>query len=143
MSIHSPEVLSLRRVLEAIRRLQTDIPDGVDRSSGSRVRFPVRTTRLMFVAAISAGSFRLRTDSLTCERVYGRVRLEPGGNAGSSAETLRCRHRAWLFLHRSWQRGRMARSATLSGPAPHTARAPVRARGGGPRPRGTRRGFPT
>src|SRR3954471_6595952 len=82
LSTHSPEALSLRRVLDAIRRLQTDMPDGVERSSGSRVKFPVRTTRLMLVAAISAGSFQLRTGFLTCERVYGRVRLEPGGDAG-------------------------------------------------------------
>jgi hypothetical protein len=58
LSIHSPDEASFRRVFDAIRRLQTDIPDGSDRSSGSRVRFPVMMTRLMLVAAMSAGSFR-------------------------------------------------------------------------------------
>jgi hypothetical protein len=41
----------LRRVLQAIRRLHTDIPLGSERSSGSAVRFPVITTLLMLVAA--------------------------------------------------------------------------------------------
>src|SRR5690349_9326145 len=36
------------------------MPDGSERSSGSRVRFPVRTTRLMLVAAMVVGApFRL------------------------------------------------------------------------------------
>src|SRR4051794_37644269 len=35
-----------------MRRLHTGVPPEVERSSGSCVRFPVRTTRLMFVAAI-------------------------------------------------------------------------------------------
>src|SRR5215211_3917865 len=35
------------RVLTAIRSLQTAVPLGVCRSSGSRVRLPTRTTRLM------------------------------------------------------------------------------------------------
>jgi hypothetical protein len=34
-----------------MRRLQTDMPLGSERSSGSAVRFPVITTLLMFVAA--------------------------------------------------------------------------------------------
>jgi hypothetical protein len=38
-------------VLQAMRRLHTDMPLGSDRSSGSAVRFPVITTLLMFVAA--------------------------------------------------------------------------------------------
>src|SRR3954465_2369042 len=50
-------VASLRRVLTATRSEHTLVPEGVLRSSGSRVRFPVRITRLMFVAAISAASF--------------------------------------------------------------------------------------
>ena len=45
---------SLRRLLTATRRLQTEVPPGVERSSGSRVRFPVMTTRLMLVAAIGS-----------------------------------------------------------------------------------------
>ena len=45
-------------VADAIRSEQTDMPLDVERSSGSRVRLPVRTTRLMFVAA-TEGSFRL------------------------------------------------------------------------------------
>src|ERR1700748_1434991 len=34
------------------------MPEGVERSSGSRVRLPVRTTRLMLVAAMSADSLQ-------------------------------------------------------------------------------------
>src|SRR4051794_27987928 len=52
LSSHSPVDWFLRRVLDAIRSEQTDIPLAVERSSGSLVRLPVRTTRLMFVAAI-------------------------------------------------------------------------------------------
>src|SRR5918997_4191014 len=52
LSSHSPVDWSLRRVLLAIRRLHTAVPPLVCRSSGSRVRLPVRTTRLMFVAAM-------------------------------------------------------------------------------------------
>jgi hypothetical protein len=61
LSTHSPVELSLRRVLQATRSLQTDVPLGSERSSGSDVRFPVMITRLMFVAAIGGGSFRGRT----------------------------------------------------------------------------------
>jgi hypothetical protein len=32
-----------------MRRLQTDVPAGVAVSSGSAVRWPVRTTRLMLI----------------------------------------------------------------------------------------------
>src|SRR4051794_29915484 len=56
LSSHSPVDWFLRRVLHATRSEQTDMPLAVERSSGSRVRFPVRTTRLMFVAA-TVGSF--------------------------------------------------------------------------------------
>src|SRR5919206_233663 len=59
LSSHSPVDWFLRRVLEAMRREQTDRPLAVERSSGSRVRLPVRTTRLMLVAAME-GSFRRR-----------------------------------------------------------------------------------
>ena len=44
MSVHSPS--TFRRVFEAIRKLQTLLPDCVLLSSGSRVRLPVRVTRL-------------------------------------------------------------------------------------------------
>src|SRR5215212_1664271 len=53
LSSHSPVWLFLRRVFEAIRNEQTARPELVERSSGSRVRLPVRTTRLMLVAATS------------------------------------------------------------------------------------------
>src|SRR5439155_4209653 len=43
-----------------MRRLHTEVPPDVLRSSGSRVRLPVITTRLMFVAAISRRSLSLR-----------------------------------------------------------------------------------
>ena len=60
---------SLRRLLTASRRLQTEVPLGVLRSSGSRVRFPVRMTLLMFVAATSLAPLcRLMDRSLEGER---------------------------------------------------------------------------
>src|SRR5437763_11994655 len=46
-----------------MRRLQTDMPLGSERSSGSAVRFPVITTLLMFVAATTL-SFQLVARSL-------------------------------------------------------------------------------
>src|SRR5829696_3056499 len=52
LSSHSPVAWFLRRVLDAIRSEHTDMPLAVERSSGSLVRLPVRTTRLMFVAAM-------------------------------------------------------------------------------------------
>src|SRR4051812_19620685 len=51
------------------------MPDGSDLSSGSRVRFPVMTTRLMFVAAM-VGRL-LSAFELSAWRVYGRVRRDP------------------------------------------------------------------
>src|SRR3954470_3356062 len=58
LSSHSPVLLFLRRVLQATRSEHTEVPLCSERSSGSRVRLPVRTTRLMLVAA-TGGSFRL------------------------------------------------------------------------------------
>src|ERR1700735_4589201 len=52
LSAHSPSA-SLRRVLHATRRLQTDVPLGSVRRSGSAVRLPVRTTRLMLTLLIA------------------------------------------------------------------------------------------
>jgi hypothetical protein len=55
----------LRRVLQAMRMLHTDMPLGSERSSGSAVRFPVITTLLMFVAATAVlpfGWLRARSD---------------------------------------------------------------------------------
>ena len=67
---------SLRRVLHAMRRLQTAVPLGRLRSSGSRVRLPVRTTRLMLVAAIrrsfvllSAAELRLALARVQADRL--------------------------------------------------------------------------
>src|SRR5271157_999666 len=50
LSTHSSP--SLRRVLQAIRRLHTEVPLGVERSSGSAVRLPVMTRRLMLFIAV-------------------------------------------------------------------------------------------
>src|SRR5437764_15369323 len=62
-----------------MRRLQTDVPPRVLRSSGSRVRLPVMTTRLMFVAAISRCSLSL------CRSIRRRpARVHPA-TAGMSA----------------------------------------------------------
>src|SRR5207248_3139632 len=47
------------------------VPLGVERSSGSRVRFPVSTTRLMFVAAILAAPFRRKLCPRTAAEAYG------------------------------------------------------------------------
>src|ERR687892_505376 len=54
LSTQSPVDWSLRRVLQATRIEHTDVPLPVERSSGSRVRLPVRMTRLMLVAATGA-----------------------------------------------------------------------------------------
>src|SRR3954451_17172747 len=58
LSSQSPVAALRRRVLQATRSEHTGVPLPVERSSGSRVRLPVRTTRLMLVAA-TEGSFRL------------------------------------------------------------------------------------
>src|SRR5688572_28058360 len=50
LSSHSPFAF-FRRLLTATRSLQTDVPLGKLRSSGSRVRLPVTTTTFTFVAA--------------------------------------------------------------------------------------------
>ena len=74
----------MRRVLHAIRRLQTDMPLGSERSSGSRVRFPVITTRLMFVAATVR---LLSAQMLSGDRVYAAVGRALAVIAGNWAET--------------------------------------------------------
>ena len=51
LSTHWPDS-SLRRLFTAMRRLQTGVPPGVWRSSGSRVRLPTSTTRLMFAIGL-------------------------------------------------------------------------------------------
>src|SRR5437763_6171518 len=61
-SVHSPVAPSFRRVFTASRRLQTAVPLGVWRSSGSLVRLPTSTTRLMlamFLAPSESGGPRL------------------------------------------------------------------------------------
>src|SRR5918998_170330 len=70
-----------------MRRLQTDVPDCSDRSSGSRVRFPVRITRLMLLAAMPAWLLLVR-HSGPCLRVYGRGRNEMARDAGFSAKLM-------------------------------------------------------
>src|SRR5215207_6688649 len=61
-----------------MRSLQTELPLARERSSGSAVRLPVRTTRLMLVAAIGEAPFlpSLRPRSLG-GRVYVRARSDP------------------------------------------------------------------
>src|SRR3954466_6519710 len=66
LSSHSPLLPFLRRVLTARRRLQTEVPDGVVRSSGSRVRLPVRMTRLMLLAAIRRSLLAIGGSSWVC-----------------------------------------------------------------------------
>src|SRR4051794_9502072 len=66
-----------------MRSEQTLLPDWRLRSSGSRVRFPVRTTRLMLVAAmVGRRSFR-QFDSLLCESTAG------SGGTGRNRRFLR------------------------------------------------------
>src|SRR5215210_4557668 len=101
-----------------MRRLHTDIPLGSERSSGSRVRLPVSTTRLMFVAAtawlLSDASLDSRTPSLdrgsdrpaTVPQVaakssrsrdevrLGLVRVAHGGGCGGCGAHLGRRGRA-------------------------------------------------
>src|SRR5215207_10755408 len=61
-----------------MRSLQTELPLARERNSGSAVRLPVRTTRLMLVAAIGVAPFlpSLRPRSLG-GRVYVRARSDP------------------------------------------------------------------
>jgi hypothetical protein len=75
LSSHSPVELFLRRVLHATRSEHTDMPLGSERSSGSRVRFPVRTTRLMFVAA---------TKGLLSTAKAGEARCRPSLGVGAA-----------------------------------------------------------
>src|SRR5215218_9913797 len=79
LSSHSPVAWFLRRVLDAIRSEQTDMPLAVERSSGSRVRLSVSTKRLMFVAAIEVAPFGGEGAGISLvRRVYGRLRGNPG-----------------------------------------------------------------
>src|SRR5207248_2370828 len=56
---HSP-LAALRRLFTATRSSQTGVPLGRLRSSGSRVRLPVRTTTLMLVAATCSAPLSTR-----------------------------------------------------------------------------------
>jgi hypothetical protein len=62
------------------------MPLGSERSSGSRVRFPVRTTRFMFVDAMrrsySLLCVSLVDGSMAVERVYEGVRAVWAESAG-------------------------------------------------------------
>src|SRR5450755_1351573 len=86
LSSHSPVALFLRRVLQAIRSLQTDMPPLVERSSGSRVRFPVITTRLMLVAAMLGAPFQESLSS-SCPSL-GPARSATAALPGKWAERL-------------------------------------------------------
>src|SRR5579862_439333 len=71
--------------------LQTARPPPVARSSGSRVRFPVNTTRLMFIARAP-----FRTRRKLSRRVYDRPRRQPSISAENALKrcgsgTCRCR----------------------------------------------------
>src|SRR5437588_7995905 len=76
-----------------MRSEHTEVPPPVERNSGSRVRLPVRITRLMLVPAIAHGSFpetlKLATESMPGSggnpspqrkmvgNVAGRARIRP------------------------------------------------------------------
>src|SRR5919109_1322946 len=83
LSTHSPVELSLRRVLHATRSLQTEVPLGSERSSGSVVRFPVMITRLMFVAAMR-GRLLSRWRGSVGRLVRPSVDLAPDGSSGQA-----------------------------------------------------------
>src|SRR3954466_8651410 len=81
-----------------MRSEQTLLPDWRLRSSGSRVRFPVRTTRLMLVAAM-VGRLSFRQFGLSL-----RASLRPGPEGppeitASCAESLLSRHGTWQIGH--------------------------------------------
>src|ERR1700690_1353299 len=61
-----------------MRSLHTDVPLGSERSSGSAVRFPVRTTRLMLVAATASNPFSLFLARLSAPRVGCRSESRAG-----------------------------------------------------------------
>src|SRR5215210_1099112 len=95
-----------------MRSEHTDMPLGSERSSGSRVRLPVRTTRLMFVAAtewlLSQTSLDSRTPSL--DRGSDPLATVPQVAAKSS----RSRDEVWLGLFRlAHGGGRCGRGAHL------------------------------
>jgi hypothetical protein len=63
-----------------MRKLQTALPvSGNERSSGSRVRFPVMITRLMLAPAMLRLLSQGRFESFS--RVYGRARRQPPRSA--------------------------------------------------------------
>src|SRR5919201_1231706 len=96
-----------RRPFTATRSLQTAVPLGVCRSSGSFVRFPTRTTRLMFAMVFLSGSrtsrpslLRLGVGRVTRTRVrprdlpHGHVPHDPVRDlehAGDLVQRLRAR----------------------------------------------------
>src|SRR5882672_10387307 len=70
-------VLSRQRRLVARVKLATGCPDGVDRTSGSRPRLPIRMTLLTmrrFSSAFESGTLSHRTGGKISERTIG-VRL--------------------------------------------------------------------
>src|SRR5688572_14339667 len=60
-----------------MRRLHTDMPLGSERSSGSRVRFPVRMTRLMLVAAMVCGLLSATNETRSPSLGRGPERFAP------------------------------------------------------------------
>ena len=101
---------SLRRVLTAMRRLQTAVPRGVCRSSGSRVRLPTSTTRLMLAmvpSLLSEGRSRLLGSRVDVIAVIGRA----GG--GRAHGDLRRRPSMWPPLTRRYAPWRMTPSVIL------------------------------
>src|SRR5215213_3883143 len=82
LSSHSPDA-PLRRVLQATRSEHTARPLPVERSSGSRVRLPVRTTLLMLVAAMEAPF-----DSSDCSK--SSVEAESRGGSGCHDRGVAC-----------------------------------------------------
>src|SRR5436853_7064938 len=77
-SSQSPVDPFLRRVLHATPSLQIDSPPGVVRCSGSRVKLPVNTTRLMFIEPPSG---------IAPIEPASESRLPAGGNRHPSTES--------------------------------------------------------
>src|SRR5437899_2058607 len=94
-----------------MRRLHTEVPPLVDRNSGSRVRLPVITTRLMLVAAISgAPSLRRRRFGDSSGEGTWAVRRNAAQIAGRHqkfAQFWRTRY-VRRFADAAWARGQPA-----------------------------------
>src|SRR3954462_8584152 len=135
-SRHSPLWPTLRRVFTATRSLQTEVPLGSERSSGSDVRLPVMITRLMFEPAIGGGPFgnELKVPASLDRGSDGTIGARQSARSFRGVATRRARLTARNRPRRTPQ-ARIPRRRTLQERAP-PAQPPLRAQPPSPaRPR--------